>query len=95
MNGWLIRAQQPRSKAISCIGQSPGAARWPLQDIRFRSLQRFCERANHHFIAPPTCNAHTIPLQYSIARLPRKVRPSPDPPFVCYTPYNIGNGNIL
>jgi len=22
MNGWLIRAQQPRSKAISCIGQT-------------------------------------------------------------------------
>jgi len=30
-----------------------GVRGWPLQDIRFRSLQRFREGANHHFIAPP------------------------------------------
>jgi len=29
------------------------------------------------------------------ARLLCKVRPSPEPPFVCYTPYHIGNRNIL
>jgi len=32
----------------------------PKQDIR--SLQRFCEHANHHFIPPPTCNAHTLAI---------------------------------
>ena len=56
------------------IDSLPGT--WPLQD--FRSLQRFCEQANHHVIAPPphlqcpqSCNR--------IARLLPEVRPSPDP----------------
>jgi len=31
----------------------------------------------------------------SIARLLRKVRPSPDPPYVCYAAYNIDNNNIV
>jgi len=46
-------------------------------------------------LPPPPLHAHTIPLQCSIARLPRKVRLSPDPPFICYTPYHIGSGNLL
>ena len=33
---------------------------WPSQDIRLR--QRFCEQVNHPFIAPPTCNAHTVAM---------------------------------
>jgi len=64
----------------------------------YRILSYFKAFVNEPIIMllpPPTCNDHTLPLQYSIARVPRKIRPSPDPPFVCYTPYNIGNGNIL
>jgi len=31
----------------------------------------------------------------TIARLMRKIRPPPDPPCVCHTPYNIGSVNIV
>ena len=64
---------------------------WLLQDIRL--LQSFCGRANHPFLAPPYlqspyyCN--------TIARLLRNIRRPADPPLVCHTPYNIGDGNIV
>ena len=31
----------------------------------------------------------------TVARLLRNIRHPPDPPFVCHTPYNIDNGNIV
>jgi len=31
----------------------------------------------------------------TIARPMRNIRPPPDPPCVCYAPYNIGSGNIV
>ena len=41
----------------------------------------------------PTCIAHTIAMllrDYCVI-----YDSPPDPPFVCHTPYNIGNGNIV
>ena len=65
---------------------------WPLRDILPRLS--FCARTNRHpFIAHPhlhcahDCNTFFILL--------RNTRPPTDPPFVCHTPYNIGNGNIV
>ena len=52
-----------------------------------------CARINHSFITsahlcyPHYCNA--------IARLLRNIRRTTDPPPLCYTPYNIGDGNIV
>ena len=45
------------------------------------------------FLPPP----HLQSLHYcnTIARLMRNIRPPPDPPYVCHTPYNIGGGNIV
>jgi len=41
----------------------------------------------HHLQSLPYCN--------TIARLLRNIRPPTDAPFVCHTPYNIGDGNIV
>jgi len=46
------------------------------------------------------CVQESMPLQYphycnTIARLLRNIWPPPDPPFICHTPYNIGNDNIV
>jgi len=64
---------------------------WPLQDIR--SLRGFCARINQPCVAPPTCIAHRIAIL--AARPLRNIRPPSDLPFVCFTPYDIGNGNIV
>jgi len=40
-----------------------------------------------HLQRPPYCN--------TIARPLRNIRPATDPPFVCHTPYYIGDGNIV
>jgi len=64
---------------------------WPLQDIVL--LRGVCARINHpciahsHLYCPHYCN--------TIARLLRNIRRLSDPPCVCHTPYNIGNGNIV
>jgi len=66
-------------------------ASWPLQDIL--SLQGLFARINlpfitpHHLHCPHRCN--------TVARLLHNLRPPPDPPFVCHTPYTIGIGNIV
>ena len=49
-----------RPGSLENLKEQTWAGIWPLQDIR--SLQRFCERANHHCIAPPTCTAHTVAI---------------------------------
>jgi len=51
-----------------------------------RSLSSFYCHAPH-LRRLPWCN--------TIARPLRNIRPDTDPPFVCYTPYNIDDGNIV
>ena len=43
--------------------------------------------APSHLHYPHYCN--------TIARPLRNIRPATDPPFVCHTPYHIGDGNIV
>jgi len=66
-----------RTMRASRRREGTSASGWPLQEIR--SLQRSCERANPHFIGPPTCNAHTVAivLQACCAIY----TPRPRPPF--------------
>jgi len=45
------------------------------------------------FIAPP--HLQRLPYCNTIARPLRNIGPATDPPFVCHTPYNIGDGNIV
>ena len=42
----------------------------------------------------PTCISRTIAILLHVFSA-RYDAPPPDPPFVCYTLYNIGNGNIV
>jgi len=44
---------------------------------------------------PPPPHLQSLPYCNTIARLLGNRRPLTDPPFVCHTPYSIGNGNIL
>jgi len=64
----------------------------PLHDIV--SLQSFIMRVNHPFIAPPP-RLQSRPYCNTIARPLRNIHPSTDPPFICQTPYNVGDGNIV
>jgi len=64
---------------------------WPLQDNV--SLQGFCARVNPPNIAPP--DLHYLHYCNTFARLMGIIRPPLDLPFVYYTLYNIGNGNII
>jgi len=64
---------------------------WPLQDIVL--LQSFIVGVHHLFVAPP--HLQSLPYCNTIARPFRNIRPPTDPPFVCHTPYNIGDGNIM
>ena len=43
------------------------------------------------------CPVHLLCSHYCkiIARLMRSIRPPPDPPCTCHTPYSIGSGNIV
>jgi len=68
-----------------------GSQTWPKQDIL--SLVFVCARINQPFITP----AHSHYPHYCIttARLLRHIYTPPDPPFICHTPYNIGNDNIV
>jgi len=52
-----------------------------------------CARINHPFITP--AHPHYPHYCNTIARRLRHIYPPPDPPFICHTPYNIGNGNIV
>ena len=65
--------------------------RWPLQEIV--SLQSFIVGINHPFVTPP--HLQSLPYCNTIAPLLRKIRPLTAPPFVCHTPYDIGDGNIV
>jgi len=51
-----------------------------------------CARINHPLIAPS--HLHCPHYCNTCARLLRNIR-LPGPPFVCHTPYNIGNANIV
>jgi len=65
--------------------------RWPLQDSV--SLRSFRARVNHPF--KPPSHLHCPDYCNAIARPLRNIRRPPDPPCVCHTSYNIGNGNIV
>jgi len=69
----MVPAGRPAADAERRSPFSRCAAARPLQDIRFRSLQRFCERrslqrfcerANHYYIAPPpsACPHDTVAM---------------------------------
>jgi len=53
----------------------------------------FCARINHPCVAPS--HLHCPHYCNTIACLFRSIRRPPNPPFVCHTPYSIGNGNIV
>ena len=62
-----------------------------LQDIIV--LKVVCARINRPFILP--ARLHCPQCYSTIARLWGNIRPPLDLPFVCHTPYNIGNNNIV
>jgi len=70
---------------------TPAPRAWPLQDIVL--LRCFCARFNHPFIAPS--HLHYPHYSNTVVRPLRNIRRPTDPSFVCHTPYNIDNGNIV
>ena len=64
---------------------------WPIQDMISHVF--VCARINHPFIYP--AHSHYPHYCNTIARLLRHVYPPPDPPFICHTPYNICDDNIV
>ena len=53
----------------------------------------FMVGVNLPFIAPPLLQS--LPYCITIARPLRNIRPATDSFFLCNTPYNIGDGNIV
>jgi len=65
---------------------------WPLKYLLL--LLVVCARINPSFIL--SARLHCPHCRNTIARLLRNVHPPPlDIPFVCHTPYNISNNNIV
>jgi len=80
----------PLAAAVTAPTGAAASIASPLQDI---VLLRGCfARINHPFI-PPTCIAHPGAIRlhdyWAVYDFPSGL------PFVCYTPYNIGDGNIV
>jgi len=48
-------------------------------------------------LSPPHFHLQSLPYYNTIAVVHpfRNIRPRTDPPFVCHTPYNIGDGSIV
>jgi len=100
----LIRAERPRNKTISCIGQTnthtqtpeptngDGATTWPSQDIRL--LAAVVHESTILSPPPPTCIAHPgAVLSHDFWAVSDS---RSDLPCVCYhTPHNNGNNNIV
>jgi len=72
---------------------SKAAAAHSLAFTRYCIASHFIVGVNHPFIAPP--HLHSLPYCNAIARPLRNTGPSNDPPFVCHTSYNIGDGTIV
>ena len=51
----------------------------------------------HYSQSPLYCLLHLLCSHYcnTVVRLMRNIRPPPDPPCICHTPYNIGSGNSV
>ena len=73
-----------RSSIYVCVG-------WPLQDILV--LWVVCAWINRPLILP--ARPHCPHCWSTVPRLLGSIRPPLDLPFVCHTPYNIGNTNIV
>jgi len=107
MKGWMIRAQQPRSKRTSCKGQVMSSdslaldfgalvdgralVGWPLREIR--SVLGRCPIMNT-IIRKHTLRMGT-PLAPFTAHAITHYSVSPRHPLLQYMLYNIGNGNIV
>ena len=82
------------------FSQSRGCARtalrlWVLSRSLYNNvlLKRFVVGVYHPFIAlPPPAS---LPYCNTIVRLLRNIPPPTDPPLLCPTPYNIGDGNVV
>jgi len=59
----------------------------------FFYFESFVHESNLLSFFPPAYIAHTVAIL--LARLSRNIRSPLDLPFVCHTPYNIGNNNIV
>ena len=75
---------------MQIYGKEP-ARGWPLQDIV--SLQSFVVAVNQPCIAFPTYKAY--PFAILLHDHCAVYAPPPTASFVCHTPYNIGDGNIV
>jgi len=103
MKGWLIRAQTTRSKEYlvkaKCLSVGAGHESICLPSVSKRAppLTGLNPGVNHPFIAPPHSHLQSLPYCNTIAIVHpfRNIRPRTDPPFVCHTPYNIGDGIIV
>ena len=62
---------------------------WPIQDIL--SLVCVCARITHPFITP----ARPHYPHYCNTSVGAIYDPPPDPPCICYTPYNISKDNMV
>ena len=65
------------------------------------ALTRYCFtsklycRSQSSSYCPPPPHLQSLPCCNTIARPSRSIRPPHRPSFVCYTPYNIGDGSIV
>jgi len=83
MKGRLIRAQTTSSKNyLATANQQIG-------------LYKIFVHVESIILLPPATHLHCPHSGNTIARLFAKYAPPPQPPLVCYTPFNIGHGNIV
>jgi len=71
------------------LPSDPPSVLYPLQDIV--SLESFIVEVNSPFVASPPLQS--LPYCDTTAWPLRNIRPPP--PFLCHTPYNSGDGNIV
>ena len=88
-----VSSRDTRTQGAEAAQSIAGAGCTPRTGLykRFFHFEAFVHESIILALLPPTCTAHTIViLLHDYCAI---YDPLLDPPFVCHTPYNIGNGN--
>jgi len=87
------RPVAPQKAKRSLLARGAALAGFGLYKILFH-FEAFVHKSII-LLCPPPSHLHSPYYCNTIARLLRNIRRLFDPPLVCHTPYNIGDGNIV
>jgi len=82
--------------------RAPPSTAVPLKDGSRSAFTRYCFTSKLHcgsqssfYWSLPTCKAYPIAIAILLQTIAQYTPPPTDPPPLCHTPYNIGDGNIV